>query len=226
MLLYYIFSLSTLILSVVVLIYSIKTITRFKLEFRILTNVTLNVLNKSTTIERNLNFEINQSDQVQAHVYLRPSTRFSGTENSIDPIFSPTQHSILYIDQSTLGFAQHNSGVDITQEGINILFSGLYFIYSNVNFNPNTTWSSTYFTYQTWFQYVRRHSANNPVLSGVLLRTVHTTCDNCTNSQETAYTGGVFYLQTGDLIQVCVSGQGLVDFGPEQTYLGLFLLQS
>ncbi|XP_059160929.1 CD40 ligand-like isoform X3 [Physella acuta] len=225
MLFYYVISLSTIILSVAVLIYTVQTITRFKLEFKLPANVTLNVLNKPTTNERNLNFEINQSDKVQAHVYLCPSTRFSGAENSIDPIFSPTQHSVLYIDQSTLGFTQHNSGVDITQEGIKILFSGFYFIYSNVNFKPNTTQSSTYFTYQ-WFQYVRRHSANNPVLSGVLLRTVHTTCDNCTNSQETAYTGGVFYLQTGDLIEVCVSGQGLVDFGPEQTYLGLFLLQS
>ncbi|XP_059169300.1 uncharacterized protein LOC131951046 [Physella acuta] len=169
--------------------------------------------------------DFNQSVLVFANAHLRPSPRFPGTENSTDPTFSSTQHSILCVNQSSKGLPLHSKCVNITQEGIKIVFSGLYYIYSNINFTPNTTRSSSDFTYQTWFQYVHRHSAHSPVLSGVLLRTVHTTCANCTHSQETANTGGIFNLQTGDLIQVSVSGQGLVDFGQGQTSLGLFLLR-
>ncbi|XP_059158160.1 uncharacterized protein LOC131942349 isoform X2 [Physella acuta] len=168
---------------------------------------------------------LNQQFLVSAHVRLFPSVRFPGTDNSKDPIFNPTSHSILELnEQATDNIHQHATGVNITREGIKILYPGVYYIYSNVNFKPNSTRYTAEFHYQTWFQYISRRSATSPVLSGVLLRTVHTCCSNCTGSRETAYTGGVFSLQTGDVIQVCVSGQGLVDFGTGLTYLGLYLL--
>ncbi|XP_059160769.1 uncharacterized protein LOC131944248 [Physella acuta] len=142
-----------------------------------------------------------------------------------DPIFNPTSHSILELnEQATDNIHQHATGVNITRKGIKILVSGLYFVYSSVNFKPNSTRFSADFHYQTWFQYISRRSATSPVLSGVLLRTVHTCCSNCTGTQETAYTGGFFYLLKDDVIQMIVSGQGLIDVGPGVSYLGLFLL--
>ncbi|XP_059160776.1 uncharacterized protein LOC131944254 [Physella acuta] len=162
---------------------------------------------------------------VSALVRLFPAARFLGTDHKEDPIFNPTSHSILELnEQATDNIHQHATGVNITREGINIIYPGLYFVYSSVNFKPNSTRFSADFHYQTWFQYISRRSATSPVLSGVLLRTVHTCCSNCTGSQETAYTGAVFHLRTGDLIQMSVSGQGLIEFSAGASYLGLYML--
>ncbi|CAL1537642.1 unnamed protein product, partial [Lymnaea stagnalis] len=79
---------------------------------------------------------------------------------------------------------------------------------------------------QTWFHYVHRISPNSPNNSGVLLRSVHTCCWNCSFAQETVYTQGLFHLSKGDIIQICFSGQGLVDFDPKSTFVGLFMLES
>ncbi|XP_059148073.1 uncharacterized protein LOC131935600 [Physella acuta] len=142
MLLCYIVSICTLILSAAILIYTIKTQkTRYKLSSTLITHLPVHLVDRSTA-------DIKQYNHVQAHVNLQPSPRFPGTENSIDLTFSSTQHSILYIDQSTKGLVQISSGVDITQEGIKISISGIYYVYSNVNFKPNSTRSSKDFTYQ------------------------------------------------------------------------------
>ncbi|XP_059158153.1 uncharacterized protein LOC131942348 isoform X2 [Physella acuta] len=216
-------SLISLIVTTVVLVY---TIVRFgKLPLPTSQDLLLISSNQSKLEHDTTSSPTKLKFPVSAHARLFPSVRYPGTENSEDPIFNPTSHSILELnEQATDNIHQHATGVNITREGIKIIIAGVYYIYSNVNFKPNSTRYSADFHYQTWFQYISRRSATSPVLSGVLLRTVHTCCSNCTGSQETAYTGGVFYLQAGDVIQISVSGQGLLDFGNEMTCLGLYLL--
>ncbi|XP_059162137.1 uncharacterized protein LOC131945147 [Physella acuta] len=128
---------------------------------------------------------------VTAHLRLYPSVRYPDIDNQEDPIFSSTSHTTLTINQENKeGRSQYARGVSLLHDRIQILRQGLYYIYSNVNFQPNSTRYSSDFVYQTWFQYVHLVSPSSPAKSGVLLRTVHTCCSNCTNSQETSYTGG------------------------------------
>ncbi|XP_059145976.1 uncharacterized protein LOC131933197 [Physella acuta] len=122
--------------------------------------------------------------------------------------------------------ANHFRGVVIHENKIIILHSGLYYLYSSIDFKPNSTKSSKDFTYQTWFHYVHKSNINNPHRSGVLLRTVHTCCPDCVDSRETAYTGGAFYLEAGDTIQSCVSVQGVVSVDDRSSFLGLVMLNS
>ncbi|KAH9499664.1 hypothetical protein Btru_074372 [Bulinus truncatus] len=95
---------------------------------------------------------------------------------------------------------------------------GLYYVYNSVTFKSNITQPR-----KTLFSYVHRVSPNSPSNSGVLLRSA-LSCENCLGISETSYTGGVFYLQEGDIIQVCISQQATFD--NESTYVGLFLLKS
>ncbi|CAL1543987.1 unnamed protein product [Lymnaea stagnalis] len=160
---------------------------------------------------------------VSAHVSFKLPDRLPGTENQPDPNFSNIKQIVMKVDRNNSPNS-HDRGVVIQHDGILILFEGLYYIYSGVNFRPNSTLPSSEFPYQTWIHYVLRQSPNSPLNSNVLLRSVLTICPNCTNSQETAYTGGIFYLSEGDIIQGTLSGQGTVQYNKQSSLLGLFML--
>ncbi|KAI8786420.1 hypothetical protein BgiBS90_013778 [Biomphalaria glabrata] len=82
----------------------------------------------------------------------------------------------------------HARGVNIKNDGIEILYSGLYYVYSSLFYDPKTNVSSEHFPYQTWFHYVYRTRPNSPAMSSVILRTVFTCCPKCVNSKDSIYT--------------------------------------
>ncbi|CAL1533810.1 unnamed protein product [Lymnaea stagnalis] len=163
-----------------------------------------------------------------AHIHLQSPPKMPGTEGDNEPNFSNKDHieAKLQVPSDDSGASQHARGIHVGDNGIHILYSGLYYIYSKVDFKTNTTKPSSEFAYQTWFHYVHRISPNSPMNSGVLLRTVFTACPFCNRIDESGFTGGIFHLQAGDKIQVCFSGQGFIDYEPNTSFLGLFMLVS
>ncbi|RUS85889.1 hypothetical protein EGW08_006373 [Elysia chlorotica] len=127
-------------------------------------------------------------------------------------------------DDSAYGL-EHHRGVNISSSGLRILHGGLYYIYASLQFWPQSKHPCADFRYQTFVAYVekipwRRSGAET------ILKVLHSCCDQCSNSQETRFTGGMFVLQPGDQIQVKVSGYDLVHFEPQTSFVGLAMLGS
>ncbi|XP_059173852.1 uncharacterized protein LOC131954289 [Physella acuta] len=161
---------------------------------------------------------------VSAHRHLLQPIRHEGTEKLPEnPSFTHRVVARLG-SHSNVSLSEHSRGIKVLDDALEIFYEGFYFVYSNVNFKANSSRFSSEFIYQTWFQYVSRNCARIPMMSGVLLRTVHTVCHNCTLNQETAFTGGVFYLLQGDTIQVVFSGQGIAQFNTVESYIGLVMI--
>ncbi|KAK0062130.1 tumor necrosis factor ligand superfamily member 6, partial [Biomphalaria pfeifferi] len=135
-----------------------------------------------------------------AHISLALPPRIPGSEDKQDPYFKK-DYNVCVRTKTTSNSNVHARGVIVDIDGLVIMYSGLYFVYSGVSFKPNSTDFSATFAYQTWFQYIYKMRPNSPAHSTVLTRVVHTCCLNCTNSQNTAYSGGAFYLETGDMLQ-------------------------
>ncbi|XP_059148926.1 tumor necrosis factor ligand superfamily member 6-like [Physella acuta] len=119
---------------------------------------------------------------------------------------------------------EHERGVEILKDGIRIIHPGLYYVYSSIHFRPESAHPCKNFKYQTWGHYVEKISPNNPAQTGCLLKTAHTCCDACTMDEETSYTGGVFHLESGDVIRIVISGYGLVYFRQQTSFAGLMML--
>ncbi|XP_059166878.1 uncharacterized protein LOC131949127 isoform X2 [Physella acuta] len=200
--------LSLLISSVIVLIIGINSKVRFsQAPVQCLTGTACHYLKEIKSYRgKSDKCSMTHSCPVSAHKLLRLYTRLPGSEN--------------------LQGEEHASGVEVLTDGFVIQTSGLYLVYSGVKFKPNSTRYSADFTYQTWFHYLQKENPRSPMRSGVLLRTVHTVCPNCTGSQESSYTGGVFGLEQGEKLFVTMSGQGIVELDTESSHLGLFLLQT
>nr|KAI8752589.1 tumor necrosis factor ligand superfamily member 6-like [Biomphalaria glabrata] len=137
---------------------------------------------------------------ISAHKSLSLPPRIPGSEDKKDPYFKKDYNVCVRINMSH-NPTDHARGVTLDIDGLIIQYSGLYFLYSSVTFKPNSTDFSASFAYQTWFQYIYKMRPNSPAHSTVLTRVVHTCCLNCTNSQNTAYSGGAFYLEAGDMLQ-------------------------
>ncbi|XP_055897263.1 tumor necrosis factor ligand superfamily member 6-like isoform X1 [Biomphalaria glabrata] len=119
---------------------------------------------------------------------------------------------------------EHVRGVDVLKDGLRIVYSGLYFVYSSIHFRPESAHTCQDFKYQTWTHVVERMSPNSIAQSGCLLKTSHTCCDHCSMDEQTSYTGGVFYLESGDVLRVAISGYGLVYFRQHSSFAGLMML--
>ncbi|XP_059166876.1 CD40 ligand-like isoform X1 [Physella acuta] len=219
--------LSLLISSVIVLIIGINSKVRFsQAPVQCLTGTACHYLKEIKSYRgKSDKCSMTHSCPVSAHKLLRLYTRLPGSENLQDPVFSSTHRVLLTFNLTTSG-EEHASGVEVLTDGFVIQTSGLYLVYSGVKFKPNSTRYSADFTYQTWFHYLQKENPRSPMRSGVLLRTVHTVCPNCTGSQESSYTGGVFGLEQGEKLFVTMSGQGIVELDTESSHLGLFLLQT
>ncbi|CAL1536013.1 unnamed protein product [Lymnaea stagnalis] len=135
-------------------------------------------------------------------------------------------HVLIHLKVTPFDKCEHSQGVRVTEEGFVLQHDGLYFVYSNINFKPDTQKSSSEFPYQTWFHYVNRESPNHPMNAGVLLRSAYTCYPNSSNRGETSYTGGIFYLNADDILRVSLSGEGIAQFNNQSSYLGLFMLAS
>ncbi|XP_059165892.1 uncharacterized protein LOC131948332 [Physella acuta] len=159
-----------------------------------------------------------KASSISAHVNI-----LSDCQEEHDPIFKQDVRNVLKLTQADSN-RNHVRGVKFTEDGLIIQRSGIYFVYSNLNFKPCSKKSTSEFTYQTWFHYVHREHNNNPMKSGVLLRSVYTSCSNCTGVESTSYSGGLFHLEPGDLIQVSLTGRGLLGMNGTSSDLGLYLL--
>ncbi|KAH9503037.1 hypothetical protein Btru_075788 [Bulinus truncatus] len=132
-----------------------------------------------------------------------------------------TDHFTLSFDQNIDNpLVEHVRGARVSTEGIHLDYAGTFYVYLSLNFKANSSANI-----QTFFAYLHRISPNSPSKSGVLMRSAYS-CANCTNATETRFTGGVFHLQQGDIIQVCLSEQNAVEFLDDSTFTGLFLLAS
>ncbi|GFR92789.1 tumor necrosis factor ligand superfamily member 10 [Elysia marginata] len=118
---------------------------------------------------------------------------------------------------------EHHRGVNITRQGLKILHGGLYYIYASIQFRPQSRYPCKDFKYQTFAAYVEKRSYQSHGSQNIL-KVSHTCCDQCRNTQETRFTGGVFILHPGDVVGVKVVGYRLVQFHPATTYMGLAML--
>ncbi|XP_055875960.1 uncharacterized protein LOC106063440 isoform X3 [Biomphalaria glabrata] len=116
---------------------------------------------------------------------------------------------------------EHNSGVDLVPDGLKIIYTGIYFVYSSIEFQNAQTVSVN----STHYHYIHRISPGNPSLSGVLLRMVLSVDKSSSPIRETTYAGGVFYLQSGDLIQICLSSPTKINKN-SSSFIGLILLST
>ncbi|KAH9489711.1 hypothetical protein Btru_036422 [Bulinus truncatus] len=117
---------------------------------------------------------------------------------------------------------EHVRGLEITRKGLLIHYTGLYYIYSSVSFRSDSVTMG-----ETKQLFIHRISLNQPWNSGVLLRSLYTPCAKCANLQESSFTGGIFHLQQGDLIQLCLSSPDNLNLDNSSTsYIGLFMLSS
>ncbi|KAH9495329.1 hypothetical protein Btru_017436 [Bulinus truncatus] len=118
----------------------------------------------------------------------------------------------------------HARGVRVENEGIEILISGVYYVYSSISYHKNTAKERS--TYQTLYHFVNQTHQHHQPKSTPLLRSVFNRCPDCSDGKDSGYTGGIFHLSADDLIQVSISGQGVL--GPNtiqgSSFLGLYML--
>ncbi|XP_059166440.1 uncharacterized protein LOC131948775 [Physella acuta] len=121
---------------------------------------------------------------------------------------------------------EHVRGVEVLTYGLRIQQPGMYYVYSNIRFRPESNQPCKEFKFQTWGHYVHKTRVNDPAHTGRLLQTTYTCCDECAAQDETSYLGGVFHFLDGDVISIHVSGHGLVSYENKTSFAGLLMLGS
>ncbi|CAL1533814.1 unnamed protein product, partial [Lymnaea stagnalis] len=100
----------------------------------------------------------NAATTTSAHVGLTIPDRIPGTELETDPNFANHHPLPTKLNVSDASSITHSRGVELKENGLHILHSGLYYIYSSVNFHPNSRAFSAEFAHKTWFHYIDMHS--------------------------------------------------------------------
>ncbi|BFZ20674.1 hypothetical protein BsWGS_23713 [Bradybaena similaris] len=145
--------------------------------------------------------------------------------NVTEPYYGDgSEHFVVRLDPNYNDpLTEHAHGVTVLETALEVRHSGVYYVYFSVNLAPRPH-DRLHHSVENWSQYVHRTRPNSPANSGLLLETSHTSCSDCRNHQESAFAGGTFALKKGDLIQVCISGLGLVQFRKESSFLGIIRL--
>uniref|UniRef100_A0A0B7A2G8 Uncharacterized protein n=2 Tax=Arion vulgaris TaxID=1028688 RepID=A0A0B7A2G8_9EUPU len=131
------------------------------------------------------------SGQVSGHKRLLPIDLNQDTV----PQFSNEMNVHLALDVSdTYSQREHANNVEAMQSGYHILASGIYYIYSSIQFQLDSSITCRQYNSQTWRQGVIRSRSNQRQDSGVLLTSVHSCCDDCTWDTETSYTGMLTFM--------------------------------
>jgi hypothetical protein len=158
-----------------------------------------------------------------AHNRLIPAEEFDSSAYST-PLFTNTTVSIKLLDNSNhTAPTDHSREVNITRDGFQIIHSGVYYVYTNARFKPDSSEPCRMFRFKTWNQEVTRQSGVTGERT-TIMKSVHTCPDDQTMDRESSFTGGTFKLETGDLLELNSSGSGLISFFPYDSYFGLFLL--
>ncbi|CAL1540024.1 unnamed protein product [Lymnaea stagnalis] len=103
------------------------------------------------------------------------------------------------------------------EHGLVIQYTGMYYIYSSIRF-ISAKLDTQLKTYTTHVQHISPYDRSNTIL-------LKAEYSGSKTFQESTFTGGVFFLHAGDVIQVCVSDPGVVEIS-ESTYAGLIMLGS
>ncbi|XP_059145977.1 uncharacterized protein LOC131933199 [Physella acuta] len=106
----------------------------------------------------------------------------------------------------------HNNALHISDGKIIILYSGYYYLYSNVLITLNTENPEGIQKESVCYHYILCKSKG---MTSILLRGVHTFFE-----KQTAYLGGIFLLMAGDEVIVSTSQCGVVEDGIS-SYVGL-----
>jgi hypothetical protein len=159
---------------------------------------------------------------VSAHkrLYLPPQNT-----TSLVPVFYEKPVRVMFKPADDY-LVEHARGVLVKEEGLEILHSGQYMVYSSINFRPDSSLPCSGFKYKVWGHSIERFKFNDPASISTILKTTHTCCDICTRDDETSFTSGVFDLEAGDTIRAYVSGHRLIYFGKESSFAGLMMLGS
>uniref|UniRef100_A0A0B7ACH2 THD domain-containing protein n=1 Tax=Arion vulgaris TaxID=1028688 RepID=A0A0B7ACH2_9EUPU len=167
------------------------------------------------------NFSLSKAS---AHKALLPSKEFNSSKDFV-PKFTGERVPLLMNNNYHNDITEHVREVEVYESGFKVIYPGLYYVYTNVRFKPDSSWPCRLFTYKTWDQIVR----HKPVLTGqnkTILKTVHTCSDNSTSDNESSFTGGLFRLDAGDRLEVLTSGLGLTHFSNQSSFFGLVMLDS
>ncbi|CAL1531442.1 unnamed protein product [Lymnaea stagnalis] len=177
---------------------------------------------RSTTSSRGSQHKSFVHSPVSVHKFLQ-----APEENANEgPRSRYLNHEVAKFNSTLVSYPyEHVRGLDVGHNGIVLKFTGLYYIYSSIHSKPSNACQSMELSRKTNFHYVHRISPNNPMYTGMLLRSVYTCSDNDGLSGDTLFTGGIFYLNEGDVIQVCFSDSQTVDFD-YSSYFGLFMLDA
>ncbi|KAH9519048.1 hypothetical protein Btru_009000 [Bulinus truncatus] len=164
--------------------------------------------------------DIKSTSSIGKHVPISAHKKLFMSKESHD--ISDT-HKVLHIDPTfNDNVVEHARGVGLIPTGIIIHHPGIYFVYSSILFQLGQVLS----THPTAFHYTHRVSPNNPSSSGVLLRTAFTADPNSVKNNESTFSGGVFYLLSGDIIQNCVSIHNSSTIDEDSSFTGLTMLSS
>lgn len=144
--------------------------------------------------------------------------------NDQDPIFLQENMILKFDSQVVDPLSEHVKNVDVMSTGMVVKEQGMYFIYSNIFFRPTSEKKCKDFKTQVWEHNVYLTRNSSPSQSGHIFNTTYKCCDECVGSKETSYIGGCLELKQDDRLHVEVSSDGVVCFGKESTYFGLFML--
>lgn len=114
-------------------------------------------------------------------------------------------------------------GVLITRHHLIIMYSGLYFVHSSVTFKVDRPKDNSC-TFKI-LNYDITHQGARSSRGTKLTSGVGQVCEDCFFRIFTSYTGGMFYLKTGDKLSIEVTRSGLV-VDPESSFLGLTMIFS
>ncbi|XP_059143679.1 tumor necrosis factor ligand superfamily member 15-like [Physella acuta] len=156
------------------------------------------------------------------HMKLAPPDEESSS--TLQPEFQP--YKLHFVPEEKNLLLEHWRGVELFTDRVVITQTGHYYMYSSVAFRPDSPLKCGDFQYQTWNNSILLTRPENAAVGETLVTATHTCCDECKHNQETTYAAGVFLLQTGDSINVEVSGSRLVSYKPQSTFFGLVLLGS
>jgi hypothetical protein len=121
---------------------------------------------------------------------------------------------------------EHAEGIEVQEEGLKILVSGVYYVYCNVYINPDNM-CKYYDDYSPWSFFVERITANNSAQIITLLRaaqTCSTYIASDTYDSKTSFIGGVFRLEAGDVIRIKFPKKFFdVFYVPESSFAGLVM---
>ncbi|KAH9503044.1 hypothetical protein Btru_075801 [Bulinus truncatus] len=130
------------------------------------------------------------------------------------------QHVALTLNPAILNpLVEHVRGAEVISEGIRVLYTGLYYVYCGMNVTLHECNQGN-----TSSVYIHRISPNG-AKSGVLLQSLISLHGEAFVTK-TTFTGGVFYLQAEDVVQVCLSNQHRLASDDLSSFVGLFLLSS